>query len=158
MHISIFVQPPPQILDKAAKYLSRVADWYIEREFSYIRVFGCSIPPYALPLFLLDKLVRCEISRKTVLGGIRKELKGVQKKVWPPFPIHISTYSLLYFSHAKAEDATLSEIKVVGIKFKKHDPHKIVGNHMERCDLKRYEHEVSAHDEIFWGLKITHRF
>jgi hypothetical protein len=153
MHISIFGQPPPRISDKAAEDLSRVADWYIEREFSYIRVFGCSVPPYALPLFLPDKLVCREIARKTVLGGISKELKGVQKKVWPPFPIHIGTYSLLDFGHAKAEAATLSEMRLVGIEFKKHDPHKIVGNHLASCGLKRYEHEVSPHDEVFRGVK-----
>jgi hypothetical protein len=153
MHISIFGQPPPQISDKAVEDLRRVEDWYIEREFSYIRVFGCSVPPYSLPLFLPDKLVCHEISRQTVLDRISKELKGVQKKVWPPFPIHIGTYSLLDFGHAKSEAATLSEMRLVGIEFKKHDPHKIVGNHLASCGLKRYEHEISPHDEVFRGVK-----
>jgi hypothetical protein len=94
-----------------------------------------------------------EIFRKTVLGGIRKELKGVHKKVCPPFPIHIGTYSLLDFGHAKEEAATLTEMRLVGIKFKKHDPHKIVGNHLASCGLKRYEHEIAPHDEVFRGLK-----
>jgi hypothetical protein len=38
-----------------------------------------------------------------MIRGIRKELKGFSKKVWPPFPIHFNTYSLLDFKHAKAE-------------------------------------------------------
>jgi hypothetical protein len=153
MHISIFSQPPPRISDKDAKYLIHVADWYIERKFSYIRVFGCSVPPYALPLFLPDNLVCHEISRQRVLDRINKELKGFHKKVWPHFPIHIGTYSLLDFGHAKAEPATLSEMRLVGIKFKKHESHKIVGNHLASCSLKRYEHEVSPHDEVFQGVK-----
>jgi hypothetical protein len=78
-----------------------MADWYLEVEFLYIRVFSTSVPPYALPLFLPDKLLCLEISRQSVLGGIRKELKGVSKKVWPPFPIRIGAYSLLYFSTPK---------------------------------------------------------
>jgi hypothetical protein len=126
-----------------------MADWYLEVEFSYIRVFSTSVPPYALPLFLPDKLLCLEISRQSVLGGIRKELKGVSKKVWPPFPIRIGAYSLLYFFHAKAEAAALEEMKLVDIEFKKHDPSKVVRNHLASCGLKRYEHEDSPHDEIF---------
>jgi hypothetical protein len=88
-----------------------------------------------------------------VIGGISKELKGFSKKVWPPFPIHLNTYSLLDFGHAKAEATTLEDIKLVHIEFKKHDPHRIVGNHMASCGLKRYEHEHSPHDDIFRGAR-----
>jgi hypothetical protein len=84
-----------------------------------------------------------------VIGGISKELKEFSKKVWPPFPIHLNTYSLLDFKHAKAEATNLEDIKLVHIEFKKHDPHRIVGNHMASCGLKRYEHENSPHDNIF---------
>jgi hypothetical protein len=121
MHVSIFDHLPPKILDNITTNLSSVADWYIEVEFSYIRVFGTSFPPYALSLLFPDKLVCREIIRKTVLGGISKELKGVSKKVWPPFPIHIGRYYLLDFGHAKAEATTLEEMKLVDIEFKKHD-------------------------------------
>ena len=84
-----------------------------------------------------------------MLGGISKELKGVQKKVWSSFPIHIGTYSLLYFDHSKEEVMTLEEMKLVYIEFKKHDPHRVVGNHMASCGLKIYEHKDSPHDEMF---------
>jgi hypothetical protein len=88
-----------------------------------------------------------------VLSGISKELKGVSKKVWPPFPIHIGAYSLLDFGHAKAEAMTLEEMKLVDIEFNKHDPNKVVRNHLVSCGLKRYEHEDSPHEEIFWGTR-----
>jgi hypothetical protein len=122
-------------------------------EFSYIKVFDTSVPPYALLLFLPNKLLCREIARQTILDRIRKELKGVSKKVWPPFPIHIGAYSLLDFGHAKAEATTLKEMKLVDIEFKKHDPSKVVSNHLTSCGLKRYEHEDSPHDEIFQGVR-----
>jgi hypothetical protein len=87
-----------------------------------------------------DKLLCREIARQTMLGGIRKELKGVSKIVWPPFPIHIGAYFLLDFGHAKDEATTLDEMKLVDIKFKKHKPSKVVSNHLESCGLNRYEH------------------
>jgi hypothetical protein len=47
----------------------KIADWYIEEHFSYIRVFGCSVPPHALPKFLPDRLVCREVAYQTVTGG-----------------------------------------------------------------------------------------
>jgi hypothetical protein len=135
MHVTIFGNPPPRISDSIVANLSSVADWYVEEEFSYIRVFGASVPPHALPLFIPDRLACREIARQTVIGGISKELKGFSKKVWPPFPIHLNTYSLLDFGHAKAEAAALEDIKLVHIEFKKHDPHRVVSNHLASCGL-----------------------
>jgi hypothetical protein len=60
---------------------------------------------------------------------------------------------LLYFGHTKVEVTTLEEMKLVDIEFKKHDPSKVVSNHLASCGLKRYEHEDSMHDEIFWGAR-----
>ena len=153
MYVIIYDHPPPRISDKVMIKLNNVIDWYLEEKFSYIRVFGWSVPPYALLLFLLDKLVCWDFARKTVLGRIRKELKGVQKKVWLSFPIQIGTYSLLDFSHAKEKVVALEEMKLVDIEFKKHDPNKFVVNHMESCGLKIYKHKDSPHDKIFRGAR-----
>jgi hypothetical protein len=149
MDAIIFGNPPPRILDSITANLSSVAEWYIEEEFSYIRVFNASVPPYALPLFIPDRLVCRKIVRKIMVGGIRKELKGFSKMVWPPFPIHLNTYSLLDFIHTKAEAVALEDIKFVHIEFKKHDPHRVMSNQMASCGLKRYEHENSPRDDIF---------
>ena len=47
----------------------------------------------------------------------------------------------------------MEEMKLVDIEFKKHDPNKVVSNHMASCGLNRYEHEDSPHDEIFRGAR-----
>jgi hypothetical protein len=70
MHTAIYGYPPPRISDKIVTNLGRIADWYIEEHFSYIRVFGCSVPPHALPQFLPDRLVCHEVAHQTVLGGL----------------------------------------------------------------------------------------
>jgi hypothetical protein len=54
---------------------------------------------------------------------------------------------LLDIGHTKAEVAALEEMKLVDIEFKKHDPSKVVRNHLESCGLKRYEHEDSLHEK-----------
>jgi hypothetical protein len=77
MHTAIYGYPPPRIFDKIVTNLGKIVDWYIEEHFSYIRVFGCSVPPHALPKFLPDRLVCREVAHQTVLGGIGKDLKEV---------------------------------------------------------------------------------
>jgi hypothetical protein len=101
LHIAIFGHPPPRISDNIAANLSGIADWYVEAEFSYFRVFGAVVPQLALPLFIPDKLACREVARQTVIGGVSKELKGYSKKVWSSFPIRLNSYSLLDFGHAK---------------------------------------------------------
>jgi hypothetical protein len=153
LHVTIFGHPLPQISDNIVTNLSSIADWYVEAEFSYLRVFGASIPLHALPLFILDKLACREVARKTVIGGISKDIKGYSKKVWPPFPIHLNSYSLLDFGHAKAEAAALEDLNLVSIEYKKHDPQRVMSNHLASCGLKRFEHKNSPLDDIFRGAR-----
>jgi hypothetical protein len=149
LHVAIFGLTPPRISDSIAANLSRIADWYVEEEFSYLRVFGAVVPPLALPQFIPDKLACREIARQTVIGGVSKELKASAKKVWPSFPIRLNSYSLLDFGHAKAEAAAIEDLSLVSIEYKKHDPQGIVSTHLGNCGLKRFEHECSPSDDVF---------
>jgi hypothetical protein len=116
--------------------LKTVADWFVEENFSYIRVFGCSISPHALPKFLPDRLVCREVAYQTVTRGIGKELKVAQKKFWPVFPLQVGRFSLLNFGHSKVEVVALEDVKLVDIEFRRHGPYQIVGNHLAQCNMK----------------------
>jgi hypothetical protein len=80
-------------------------------------------------------------------------LKVAHKKVWPTFPIQVGMFTLLDFGHSKVEAATLEDVKLVDIEFKKHDPHRIVENHLAYFNMKRYIHENYPYDEIFIGVR-----
>ena len=71
-------------------------------------------------------------------------------------------FSLLDFGHSKVEVATLEDVKLVDMEFKKHNPHKILENHLGQYNLKKYVHENSPHDEIFRGVgsyqEVLNRF
>jgi hypothetical protein len=66
LHVTIFNHPPPRISDSIVVNLSSIADWYVEAEFSYLRIFGTFVPPNALPLFIPDRMACQKISRKTI--------------------------------------------------------------------------------------------
>jgi hypothetical protein len=74
IHIALYGFPPPWILDRIMGNLGKIKDWFDEN-FSYIRFFGCSVPPHALPRFLPDQLVCREVDYQKVTGGISKEMK-----------------------------------------------------------------------------------
>jgi hypothetical protein len=143
----------PQISDSVIGNIKVVVDWFIEDNFSYIRVFGCSIPPHALPKFLLDRLVCMEVAHQIITGNIGIELKTTQKNFWPVFPIQIGSFSLLDLGHSKFEVAALEEVKLVNLEHRKHDPYKMVGRHMAHCGMKAFYHEESPRDDIFKGVK-----
>jgi hypothetical protein len=98
-------------------------------------------------------MVYREVAYQTVAGGISKELKASQKKVWLNFPIQVGMFTLLDFSHSKVEATSLDYFKLVDIEFKKHDPHKIVENHVAQFNMKWYIHENSPYDEMFRGVR-----
>jgi len=88
-----------------------------------------------------------------VIGGISKELKAAQKKVWPTFPLQVGMFSLQDFSHLKVEVAALQDVKLVDIEFKRHDPHKIVEAHLAQYNLRKYMQKISPQDEISRGSR-----
>jgi hypothetical protein len=153
LHKIFFGFEPPRISHAIIENLKIVADWFIEEHFSYIRVYGCSIPPHALPKILPDRLICREVAYQLVNGGIGIELKSQQKKSWPYFPVYLGKFALLNFGHSKVEAESLSEIKLVDIEHRKYDPYQIINKHVAQCGLKAYEHEESFYDDVFRNAK-----
>jgi hypothetical protein len=83
LHIIFLGCEPPRISNTIIENLKSVVDWFIEENFSYVRVYGCSILPHALPKILPDRLICREVAYQLVNGGIGLELKAQQKKAWP---------------------------------------------------------------------------
>jgi hypothetical protein len=69
------------------------------------------------------------------------------------FPIQVGIFSLSDFGHAKVEASALDDIKLADIEFKRHDPHRVVENHLAQFNMKRYIHENSPYDEVFRGVR-----
>jgi hypothetical protein len=68
LHKILFGCEPPCISNTILENLKSVADWFIEENFSYVKVYGCSIPPHALPKILLDRLICREVAYQLVNG------------------------------------------------------------------------------------------
>jgi hypothetical protein len=62
-----------------------VADWYLGKYYTYIRVYGNTRAPHLLPCYVPDKLLIREIAFQTMGTGITSLLLGSSKKLWPTF-------------------------------------------------------------------------
>ena len=60
---------------------------------------------------------------------------------------------MLNFGHSKVEATALEDVKLVDIKFKRHDPYQIVENNLAQCNMKIYMHEDSPYDDVFKGVR-----
>jgi hypothetical protein len=77
LHQILYGYAPPRISKPIMGNLMAIADWFIEEGFSYVRIFGCSISPHALPNFLPNRLVCKELAYQIIIGAIDTELKAV---------------------------------------------------------------------------------
>jgi hypothetical protein len=66
VHIAIDCHPSPRISERIMGNLGNLAGYLIEENLSYIKVFGCSVPPHSLPHFLHDMLVCREVAYRIV--------------------------------------------------------------------------------------------
>lgn len=58
---AIFNKPAPQLSDEISIDLTSIGNWFVEEIFTYVKLFGSTIDPYVLPLYIPDKLLAKEI-------------------------------------------------------------------------------------------------
>ena len=81
-----------------------IARWFEEELFTYVIVFGSTVPPHVLPFNILDKLLAREIAYQTCSeGGLTKGLKEKKKAIWPQFLVAYGAFSLFDVGHAFTE-------------------------------------------------------
>ena len=62
---------PPYFLPKAQDFLHlgtncKFGDWFVFEDFSKIRLYGASVEPYRLPVFVPMRLIALEFIRKSI--------------------------------------------------------------------------------------------
>jgi hypothetical protein len=80
--------------------IKEIGDWFIDEEFSYIRIYGCEFAPIILPRYVPDRLTLREITYQAVRVGIATFLSRSQKRQWPSFPISLDIFYLSNVKHA----------------------------------------------------------
>ena len=100
LHQLIFYKKTSIFSKEVAIDLLLVGKYFFEQWYTYIRVYGSTVDPHVLPLYVSDKLLAREIAHQIVGKGLTKTLKDNKKSLWPPFPIQCGSFSLEKFNHA----------------------------------------------------------
>jgi hypothetical protein len=77
----IFNQPLQLLSQGSIESLMDIGDWYKDKHYTYIRVFGCSASPHIFPKYVLDILIMRKISYQIVEPGIISFLSTSSKSI-----------------------------------------------------------------------------
>jgi hypothetical protein len=79
LHTIIFGYPTYRISKESMATLKDIADWYMRKYYTYIKVYGNSRAPHILPRYVPDRLLIQEISYQTMETGITFSFQVVEK-------------------------------------------------------------------------------
>jgi hypothetical protein len=150
LHLILKDLPTPRFTQEAINAIKEIGDWFIDDEFSYIRIYGCEGAPHILATYVQHRLALRSISYQTVSVGIVAFLSRSQKKQWPSFPISLGIFTLSNTKHAQTKVEQIKNIWLTQGNFKEHDPTKIVKKHCSMVNnVKSYTHEDDPFDIVF---------
>jgi len=148
LHQMIFNKKAPRFSYEAAANLLAVGKYFIEKWFTYIMVFGSTIDPCILPLYVSDKILGREISYQTVGKGLTKVLKDGKKSLWPTLPIKCGSFTLPNFFHATKESTQMEALRLHTLPTRKFDPNNVAYNVTIGLKLKAYNHGENYFEDL----------
>jgi hypothetical protein len=152
LYIMSIDRPTLRLSKEVIETIKDIGDWYMEKHYAYIRIFGCTSAPHLLPKYVPDRLVIREISYKTVDKGITSFLSTHEKNTWSRLSIKVGIFSLLNAPHARKEAMTLKELSLCTGNSRRHDPMGMVEEHIKAIGLApSYKHDPNTIYVIFQG-------
>jgi hypothetical protein len=68
LYILLKNQTTPRFTQEAMDAIKEIGDWFLDEEFSYIRIYGCEGAPHILPRYVPNRLALREITYQTMVG------------------------------------------------------------------------------------------
>jgi len=112
-------------------------------------VFGITIRPHVIPLYIPDKLLARELAYQITTVGTSKTLRTSKKHLWPIFPLRCGVYTILDWKHAEKEAGKINMLNLAIIPSRQFDPRKIAYNVLEQAKLSKFDHEKDEFYDLF---------
>jgi len=146
----LYDEDPPRCSPEAQIDIIPIARWFDKECFTYIRVFGSTVPPHFLPLYIPEKLLAREIAYQTCSeGGLTKELKDKKKGIWPQFPVACGAFSLFDVGHAFAEVENVTSLQLFKFLARPFDPNEVAQNFTTNVKIKMFVGKKDLFDDLF---------
>ena len=140
MHQMIFNKESPRVSEEASEDISSVARWFVEENFTYVRVFRSYSSPRVLSYYVPDKFLAWEIAYQLV-NGITKQLKNANKAIWPNFPVQCGTFALYDIGHSYKEVSKINLLKLAEMPKRLYDPNDVIKNYTTELKIKPFVKE-----------------
>ena len=148
----IYDKDPPRCSPEAQIDIISIAKWFGEEWFTYIRVFGSTVPSHVLPLYIPDKLLAREIAYQTCSeGGLTKDLKNKKKAIWPPFPVTCGAFSLFDVGHTFGEVENVTCLQLFKLPPRPFDPNKVAQEFTTSVRISVFSGQKDLFDDLFQG-------
>ena len=146
----LYDKDPPRCSPEAQIDIIPIARWFGEEYFTYVRVFGSTIPPHVLPLYIPYKLLAREIAYQTCLeGGLTKDLTDKKKAIWPQFPVVCGVFSLFDVSHASTEIQNITCLQLFKFPSRPFELNEIAQNFTITVKVKVFYGKKDLFDDLF---------
>jgi len=146
----LYDKDPPRCSPEAQIDIIPIARWFGEEWFTYVRVFGSTVPPHVLPLYIPDKLLAREIAYQTYSeGGLTKDLKDKEKVIWPQFPVACGAFSLFDVGHAFTEVQNMMCLQLFKFRGRPFDPNEVAQSFTTTVKIKVFFGKKDLFDDIF---------
>ena len=146
----MYDKDPPRCSLEAQIDIIPIARWFGEEWFTYIRVFGSTVPPHVLPLYVPDKLLAREIAYQTCSeGSLTKDLKDKKKAIWPQFPVACGVFSLFDVGHAFDEVENVTCLQLFKFSSRPFDPNKVAQEFTTNVKIRVFSGKKDLFDDLF---------
>jgi hypothetical protein len=101
LYFVIFRKECLRVTDHTKKMINYIGDWYLEDNFTYIKIYDETMSPHIFPKYVQHRLDVGEISSQTILQGFNTTFI-IEKKVIP-YGIVLGNYFIMDPKHVRKE-------------------------------------------------------
>jgi hypothetical protein len=108
----IFCRECPWLSREAMKLLKSIGNWYLQEDYTYLRIYGVTAPPHLLPKYVPNRIILGEIAYQTILQVFNASLaKDSRKRTFISFNMYNGHYGLMNSKQARQEAKAMLEYK-----------------------------------------------
>jgi hypothetical protein len=145
-------QVPPRIFPECKKLLQlspdkRVGDWYIFEHYTEIRVYGCQLSPFRLPVFMTPRIFSLEYVRKRLNSD---EIHFVPNKYKVTFKLKKEVGPFIVNTRSTLQ-VTTKILSALGLQQGEpwnYDPHGIISSKIISHGKSPYQHQQKEQLEL----------
>lgn len=112
---------PPRVGDYVKEDSGGIGDWYLEKEYSCIILYGFDCTPHHLPKYVDDHIVLCKMYCQ-IVAIHTKVSQRYKKETFHSFPIRIGNFTITNIGQAKGHTREILDYRFEEVGAKQYDP------------------------------------